>query len=227
MNDEELLRELGAAARRSRARPTGTDLDAPLGPEFEARVAQRIAPSGRVVHHPRMRKAWRWLVPAAAAAAGLVLWLAPPRSTVRRTATDDEGPAAPLPEYAMEITGGVDVERALGPSPRTPGTISARPGDTLTVVLRPATDVSAPVEVHLFVAQGQALRDVPVALRVSAAGSVEMRAKTADLALGSEADVSATVVLTRPGIDPRAVDAPGAVVPAGARVLPLRVRVVR
>jgi hypothetical protein len=210
MNDDELLRGLRDAARRSDAKPPMAELSAPLGPQFEAPVAERIARKGRVVK-PRRAALWFALAaPLAAAAAAIALWLAWP----------GRSPAAPLPEYAMEIAGGVDTERGATPS-RTD--VSARAGDTLSIVLRPATDVSAPVEAHLFVSQ----RDVPATLRVSPSGSVELRARVADLAPASETDVSATIVLTRPGLDPKGALAPGAAVPAGARVMPLRVHVVR
>jgi hypothetical protein len=127
----------------------------------------------------------------------------------------------------MEVAGGVDSERGATPPPPAQAGVSARPGDTLTIVLRPAIDVAQPVEAHLFVAPPPALREVPVTMRISPSGSVELRAKVADLALASEADVSATIVLSRTGLDPAAIAAPGAALPSGARVFPLHVHVVR
>jgi hypothetical protein len=210
MNDEELLRGLRGAARRADAKPTRTRLDAPLGAEFEARVAEQIASESRPAGVVR---ALRWIVPIAAAAAALVLWLARPRPTAY----------APLPEYAMEVTGGVDVDRSAEPPARAE--ITARRSDTLTLVLRPPTDVPGPVEAHLFASHGRSPTEVPATTRVSASGSVELRAKVADIAPASEAVTSAMVVLTRPGLDPRALS-PGAVAPVGTRVLPLVVHVV-
>jgi hypothetical protein len=207
MNDDELLRGLKGAALRSEAK---SPPEAPLGPQFEARVVEQIVRSQRAV---KPRRAL-WIAAPLAAAAAIALWLA--RPTV--------APAAPLPEYAMEITGGVDAERGATPSRVD---VSAHAGDMLTILLRPATDVSATVEAHLLVPQGGTLRDVQATQRISSTGSVELRAAVADLASASESDVSATVVLTRPGLDPKVVAAPGAVVPAGARVIPLRVHVVR
>jgi hypothetical protein len=121
----------------------------------------------------------------------------------------------------MEISGGVDTERGATPSRID---VSAHAGDTLTILLRPATDVSAPVAAHLLVSN--TLRDVKATLRISPSGSVELRARVADLAPAAEEDVSATIVVTRPGLDPSVIAAPGAIVPVGARVLPLRVHVV-
>ncbi len=205
MNDDELLRGLKGAALRSEAKSRPND---PLGAQFEAQVVERIVRSQRVV---KPRRAL-WLAAPLAAAAAIALWLARPAVA----------PSAPLPEYAMEITGGVDTERGATPSRND---VSAHESDTLTILLRPTTDVSMPVEAHLLVPQGATLRDVQVTQRISSTGSVELRARVAELV--TEGDVSATIVLTRPGFDPKVVAAPGAVMPAGARVLPLHVHVVR
>jgi hypothetical protein len=230
MNDEELLRGLKDAARRHpEPEPEAPDLSAPLGPAFEARMVEQLArrgapsapaPAPAPAPKPRSKVVWLF-APVAAAAAVAALWLAWPGSS----------PTAPLPEYAMEVRGGVDSERGAPQAPRTG--VSARPGDTLSIVLRPAIDVGQPIEAHLFASVAAsaspptALREVPVTLRVSASGSVELRVKVADLAPASEPEVFTRIVLLRPGLDPVGIARSAAPELAGARVFLLDVRIVR
>lgn len=215
MNDDQLLRELRDAGRRSDSRPTGTPLDAPLGPAFEARMADVIANGGRVVPLRRRRAgAVGAAVGALAVAASLAVWFARPSGTH----------AAALPEYALSVTGGVDAERGAAPS--SARAVSARRGDTLAILLRPAVDTQPPVEAHFLVSHGSALQEVPSTQKVSETGSIELRTRVADLAAAGVIDVDGTVVLVRPGLDPKAIVSAGEPTITGARVLRLDVHVV-
>jgi hypothetical protein len=211
MNDDELLRGLRGAALRADEAPTPSALDAPLGPEFEARVAAQILAERAPKASAPKRGRVLWLAAPLAAAAAIALWIARPTSPT----------TAPLPEYAMEITGGVDTERG---APSASTDVSAHPGDTLTFVLRPATDVALPVEAHLLAMDGGPPRDVPVEKRVSASGSVELRARVDDLAPHA-GDVSSTIVVGRPGVDAVAMSAPNATIKNDVRVFHLHVHV--
>lgn len=215
MNDDQLLRELREAGLRSDARPTGTPLDAPLGPAFQARMADAIANGGRVVPLKRGRRgAVAAAVGALAVAASVAVWFARPSVTQ----------VAALPEYALSVTGGVDTERGAAPS--AGGAVSARRGDTLAILLRPAVDTQAPVEAHVLVSHGGALQEVPSTQKASGTGSIELRTRVADLAEVGMSDVDATVVLLRPGLDPKAIASGAEPTPPGARVLRLEVHVV-
>ena len=209
MNDDELLRGL-----RAEEAPPPSALDAPLGADFEARVAAQIVRESAPKRRPGNGRRVIWIGAPLAVAAAIALWIARPVSSA----------AAPLPEYAMEIAGGVDTERG---APAVRNEVSAHPGDTLTFVLRPATDVAAPVEAHVLAPEGENARDVAVETRVSTSGSIELRVRVSNLAPGaSTGDVNATIVVARPGLDPVAIAKASEALPKGARVFHLVVHVV-
>jgi hypothetical protein len=215
MNDDQLLRELRDAGHRSDARPTDTPLDAPLGPAFEARMADAIARGGRVVPIRRRRAGvLTATIGALAVAASVAVWFARPSAPQ----------VSALPAYALNVTGGVDSER--GAAPAAQQSVSARRGDTLAIVLRPAVDTRPPIEAHVMVTRGGTLQEAPSTQKVSGTGSIELRMHVTDLAETGVSDVAASVVLMRPGLDPRAIASAGEPAMTGARVLRLDVHVV-
>jgi hypothetical protein len=211
VNDEDLIRELGAAARRSDDAPTGTDLDAPLGAEFEAKVATRIVASQRA---KRPRRAWLAVAAPLAMAAAVALWIARPHAT-----------GSPLPDYAMEVTGGEDAVRGESHAPQT--TVVARADGSLTLLLRPASDVHGALDVRAFAASDGAIREVPVTTRISESGSIEMHGRVADLTGASGGAVIVVVSRAGSGVDARAVAAGNEAAPADVKVAKIDVRVAR
>ncbi len=211
MNDDDLIRELREATRRSDEAPTGTELDAPLGDAFQAQVAARIAAARR----PRQtRRLWLAVAGPVAMAAAIALWIARPHATF-----------APLPEYAMEISGGQDSERGEDHAPRT--SIVARADGSLTLLLRPANNVTGALAVHAFASHAGAVREVPATTRASSTGSVEVQGRVSDLAGADGATV--IVVIARADSKVNALSIASGIEPAPAdvKVAKVEVRIAR
>src|SRR5215218_9705048 len=99
----------------------------PLGPEFQARVVEKIAAGrGRLLHFPSVRIGG-WVTAAAAAAACLVVLLRSPASM-------------PVPVYSADLSGGVQTVRGDEPAPAT-GQPVFIPGSMITLVVRPRTPI--------------------------------------------------------------------------------------
>lgn len=134
----------------------------PLGPEFQARVVEKIA-AGLPKEEPRarllpFRPAFRiggWVTAAAAAAAILVVLLRP---------------GAPLPDYQIAVTGGSSEMR---------GELleDLAPGDRIEVRLRPVT-ASRPgrLEAQLFLRSDRELRGLETQSEIDPGGAVKMNA---------------------------------------------------
>ncbi len=145
----------------------------PLGADFEARVAAALAaelqrpiapqqPRPRLLpfRFPDLRRAgWRTAAAAAAAvAAVLVLFLRP---------------QAPLPSYALHLSGGSSAMRGERPAGTAP---DFAPGERFQVILRPQTAVSRArsLEAQCFLLRSRELRRLEVQRQLDAAGSVKM-----------------------------------------------------
>ena len=235
MNDERLLKELRAAARRADEAQTGTALDAPLGAGFEeGTVAQILALQQREAKVPvRLtlaskpsfapgpvsfsRRARFAGVAALAAAAAVMLALAHPGRP---------GSALELPAYSVVANGGQDTMRSEGSSASE--TQLATRDAPLTVTLRPPTEVTGPLRVAVYGVRGSNVTVAQASVRTSATGSVEIRGKAGDLVGAAPGEAQLVVVLAREGasFDARDVarggDVPKGVVRANVsvRILP-------
>ena len=134
----------------------------PLGPEFQARVVEKIA-----AELPRERRArllpfrpaaqiGGWVTAAAAAAAVLVVLLRP---------------SAPLPEYRIASVTGASEMR--GEQPEEPVGEFA-PGEPIKVVLHPEGESSGSLEAQLFLQSGDELRHLETQSETSE-GAVKMK----------------------------------------------------
>jgi hypothetical protein len=167
MKQDELLSDLGRLARAQAEQPAGREADAdelfrPLDAAAQQRIVAQLLPlvqpatstattaPAEARPHPapitalRWSRPRRWLMAAAPAlaAAAVLLWFVWPR------------PGAPLPVYALELSGGRAVQRGAD----TDGILRVGPGDRVSAVLRPATPVRGAVGVRVFV-NGGALPD--------------------------------------------------------------------
>lgn len=149
--------ELRALAETSPEAREAWEAFRPLGPEFQARVVDKIAAGQRAWWvFPFSPAVWfRGLVTAAAAAAVLLLVVPPD---------------APLPDYQIaSVKGGSSETR--GEQPR-----DFAPGDRIQAVLRPETASRTRVEAQLFLLRDGELRPLE-AQSETAGGSVKMNGK--------------------------------------------------
>lgn len=137
--------ELLALAETSSEAREAWEAFRPLGPEFQARVVEKIAAElpkkrrGRILQFPAVRIGG-WVTAAAAVAACLLVLLRSPAA------------APALPVYTAELSGGVQTIR--GEAAPTSGPQVFGPGSWLTLIVRPQQTVSGPVEARAFLAQG-------------------------------------------------------------------------
>lgn len=237
MKQDELLDDLGRLARAQAEQTAAGEVDAgellrPLDAAAHDRIVARLLPlvgQGQVgevaqagspapgdaratgtaarPHAARAAARWsrprRWLVVAAPAlaAAATLLWFVWPR------------PGAPLPMYALELSGGRSAERGAAAG----AILRVGPGDRVSAVLRPATAVSGAVAVRVFV-DGHALPDAG-ALRVeqSADGALRVSGLGPPLAALAPGRHRLDVVVGRPGSLPESP--PGAEVAEGVQLL--------
>lgn len=204
MNDERLLSELRAAARRNDEARTGTALDAPLGDAFEeGAVAQILAQQQRetkgaarltLASKPSLspgpvsfsRRARFAGVAALAAAAAVVLALAHPGLP---------SGALDLPAYGVVASGGQDSMRGEGSSSSQVATRDA----PLTVTLRPPTEVTGALRVAVYAVRGANVTEAQASVRTSPTGSVEVRGKAGDLVGAAPGEAQLVVVVAREG----------------------------
>jgi hypothetical protein len=144
---------------------------------------------------PRRPRRWLMAVAPALAAAAVLLFFVWPQ----------EG--APLPAYALELSGGRLAERGAAAD----AIIRVGPGDRVSAVLRPATAISGEVAVRVFV-NGQALPDAG-ALRVeqSADGALRISGLGPALAALAPGRHRLQVAVGRPGRLPDDLPPSGAV----------------
>lgn len=142
----------------------------PLGPEFQARVVERIANErpkerrGRLLPFPPAARIGGWLTAAAAAAAVLVVLLRP---------------GAPLPDYQIaSVSGGSSETRG-----EQPGDFA--PGDRIEVRLRPATAARGRLEARLFLLREGEVRRLETQSEVDSDGAVRMNGSLGDLRPGT------------------------------------------
>lgn len=97
----------------------------PLGPEFQARVVEKISGERKVLPFRPAVRIGGWIAAAAAAAAIVVALLRP---------------AAPLPDYTAKLTGGAQTFRGSEPAPASGQPVFV-PGSQLTLVATPLEPV--------------------------------------------------------------------------------------
>jgi hypothetical protein len=165
--------ELRALAETSEEARAAYEAFRPLGPGFHASVVQAVRKQGlapqaepapaKLLPFRRRSLAW-WSAAATAAAASVVLLLRP---------------LAPLPEYSLEVTGGVSASRGE----ETSEALVLAPGDPFTVIVRPATEVSrgSRLETLCILVRDRELRFLRVRSEIDPEGSVRMEGS-----LGSE-----------------------------------------
>jgi hypothetical protein len=143
----------------------------PLGPEFQARVVQtlkeEVREPSRTAEEPaakllpfrrRIVRLGGWGALAAAAAAIVVLLARP---------------SAPLPGYALDLTGGSLTWRGATPEAATIAAFA--PGDRLQVVLRPETRTSGELEARCYLLRDQEARRLDLRSETDAAtGAVRL-----------------------------------------------------
>ena len=131
--------ELRALAETSPEAREAWEAFRPLGPEFQARVVERIATElpkpGKVLPFRPAARIGGWIAAAAAAVLAVVLLR----------------PAPPLPDYEVAVSGGPSEMRS-GPAE------SFSPGGGIEIVLRPQTETRGSLEARLYLLQGDDLR---------------------------------------------------------------------
>jgi hypothetical protein len=221
MKPDELLNDLGRLARTQEEQAASGERDAdeilrPLDAAAHERIAARVLPlvqAGRLATGgardepssetvPRRSRSWRRImatIPALVAAAVLLWWFWP--------RTD-----APLPMYALELHGGRSIERGADAA----AIIRVGSGDRVSAVLRPATAVSAPLAVRIFV-DGRALPDAPMrVVEQSPAGALRISGLGPALAALTPGRHRLQFAVGRPGSLPQALA--DALIPAEAVV---------
>lgn len=180
MNDEELLRAVGAHARREDDDPKLAALDRlargepvnerelagiepevvamfrPLDGSAEQRIADRIAPPKLATVRPL--RIW---VPVLAAAAAVLLFFAWPRRS----------PDA-LPRYALELSGNVSELR--GDPKVVEGSATVHRGANLQLVLRPERAVERPIVVRAALVRAGVARPWTPPTQIAEGGAVRI-----------------------------------------------------
>ena len=192
--------ELRALAETSEDARQAYEAFRPLGPEFQAQVvravqAQNLAPEARREvdatpekspgqRRPLPRRASRWAGwSAVAAAAALVLLLRAPDTQ------------APLPGYAVELTGGVQEMRGDPASP--PRTFP--PGSPFDLVVRPQTAVSGPLEARYFLSRDGALQPWDAPGEITEEGVVRVAGTVGEEIAIPPGEWTLLIVVGRPG----------------------------
>lgn len=142
----------------------------PLDDAAKQRIAERVAAG---LGQPRVALVWRraaFIAGPLAAAAVVVLAL-----RLQRQA----GPAALLPEYALDVSGGDRATRSGNAVENGP--VELHRASRLELVLRPATTVQQPVAVHAFLVQGSDVRPWAVPMERSPDGAVRVAGEAGTL----------------------------------------------
>jgi hypothetical protein len=190
---DSLLRKLGQLAREQDGEAPPSQL---LSPSVDtARIVERalgkVAPAPRAVRErPRKRFFFALVLPLAGAAALLVLV---PRA--RRP------PGAPLPAYALEVSGGIAEVRGAEP---TRGPLLLESGARVELRLRPQHPIDGAVGARLFWRAGRDLRRWPVRAEMSPEGVLRVIAP-AESPFGP-GDGELIAVVARPDILPEQTD---------------------
>jgi hypothetical protein len=155
--------ELRALAETSEEARIAYEAFRPLGPEFQASVVQAIrkqdpAPPAKLLPFRRRLAGWS-AIAALATAASVVMLLRP---------------LAPLPDYSLEVTGGIRASRGEEPGPAEAPVLA--PGDPFTVIARPATEVSrgSELEARCVLVGDRELVSLQVRSEIDPGGSVRM-----------------------------------------------------
>jgi hypothetical protein len=147
----------------------------PLSDETKGRIADRVLAAeasrhghgtARVVPFRPLRRAAIVAIPLALAAA-VALWVARPPTDTGAVASAD----APLPEYALGVTGGDRATRS-GDAPHGNGAIELRRESRLELVLRPSKPITGAVAARGFLVQGADARAWNPAMEVSGDGAI-------------------------------------------------------
>ncbi len=147
--------ELRALAEASPEAREAWEAFRPLGPEFQARVVEKIAKErgGRLLPFRPAKRFVGWATAVAAAAALAVVLLRP---------------SAPLPDYQIaSVTGGSSEMRGEPAA-------SFAPGDGIQVVLRPQTASRGRLKSQLFLLKEGELRRLETRSVIDSEGSVKM-----------------------------------------------------
>lgn len=167
----------------------------PLGPEFQARIVDKVAPKpAPIIPFPR-RRIEVWFGAAAALAAGLFLVTQIP-FPFRHT------PGPPLPLYQVDPVLGVQSQRGEPTAPE--GLPVFVPGSLLTVSAHPNPPVEGQVEARGFVSplsEGTAIRplDPQPPFEISTNGAVRLRATLGEGIRLQAGDWRLWIVIGRPG----------------------------
>ncbi len=164
--------ELRALAETSEEAHAAYEAFRPLGPEFHARIVQKILPKppfwkrlAALLPFPLPFRQWRfagWSAASALATAAIVVMRLWP-------------PLPPLPEYSMDdITKNVSAMRGE----ESLGVPVLAPGDGFTVIVRPATGVSSgsELEARCFLARGRDRQSLKVQPEIYPNGLVTIKA---------------------------------------------------
>lgn len=117
---------------------------APLGPAFESAIAQTVRGELGARRRRSVRARWTAIRRAVACAAVLLVAVGVFLILGRDTAT------VALPQYDIEIAGGVEINRS---APTVETTPRLAPGSPLRLVLRPRTAVDQPITAQLYLRQ--------------------------------------------------------------------------
>jgi len=164
--------------------------------------ADRGHRSAQAAPHRSRPRRWMMAVAPALAAAAVLLFFVWPQA------------GAPLPSYALELSGGRAAERGAAAD----AIIRVGPGDRVSAVLRPATAISGEVAVRVFV-NGQALPDAPErVVEQSADGALRISGLGPALAALAPGRHRLQLAVGRPGHLPDALPEAltGALPPSGA-----------
>jgi hypothetical protein len=156
---DSLLRKLGQLAREQDGEAPPAELLSAHGDAARARIVERalgaLAPAPRAVRaRSRKRLFFAFALPLAGAAALLVLV---PRA---------RPPGAPLPAYALEVSGGVAEVRGTPPA----GPLLLEAGARVELRLRPQHPIDGAADARLFWRAGRDLRRWPVRAQMSPEG---------------------------------------------------------
>jgi hypothetical protein len=233
VKDDAIQAELRAAMKRMDEAKTGSPLDAPFDAGFEEKAVARIlreqaeakgnAAAAVVVRPPARvwqrvgsiaRSPMTWTAFAAAAAIALF---------VTRRSWHTTG--APLPPYAVAISGGEDDMRGE-PVPRT--SITGRGSGPVVIVLRPQEDLDGDVVVAVFGKRGDQVVPANAAARVAPSGAVEVKGRLRDFVGDTPGDAQILVAISRAGTPAPSPEQlrDGSISPA-TEVTRIEVRVVR
>jgi len=165
--------EVSELERRAETDPATAELlelYRPLDAEARSRIAERLVPTvvtqGSVQSVIPIWKRVPWVVVPVAAAALVMLWLMQPTKL------------SPLPGYSATAEGGQSTVRS---TLSDAGFVVLKPDSTLTLVLRPATEVKGPVTARFYAKQGDRLDVLALEAEAAAAGALRVKRTAAEI----------------------------------------------